>query len=132
MNLQLAKTRRLEALNNRKCDRVMVKPAAHSSQVNMPDEGTVADYLIEALRHGVDLGDLASETGWSRSMAMVNLYKVAKKTGVGVRRHGDVLSLVLPKGCERDYINPKVVNTSAEIHEMAAEVVVAPAVKNVA
>lgn len=131
MALQLAKARRLDALKNRSVDRIMVKPAAHSSQIKMPDEGTVADYLIEALRHGTDLSELARETGWSRSTVVVNLYKVAKKTGVGIRRREDALRLILPKGCERDYINAKVVTEGAKIYDLAAEVVL-PAAKNVA
>lgn len=131
MTLNLAKARRLEALDNRNVDRILVKPAAHHSQVKMPDEGTVADYLIEALRHGTDLGELASETGWSKSTVLVNLYTVAKKTGVGIRRREDVLRMVLPKGCEQDYINPKVVNMPSRIQDIAAEVVI-PAAANCA
>ncbi len=124
MTLNLAKARRLEALENRNVDRILVKPAAHYSQVTMPDEGTVADYLIEALRSGADLDALASETGWSRSTVLVNLYKVAKKTGIGIRRREDVLRMVLPKGSEPDYENAKVVNIDTKFSKETSGVVI--------
>ena len=130
MTINLAKARRLEALNTKNADRILVKPAAHYSQVKMPDEGTVAEYLIEALFYGVDLSELASETGWSRSTVLVNLYKVAKKTGVGVRRREDVLRIILPKGCEQHNIKPKTVSLRFKIRDMASEVVIPAAVNN--
>ena len=105
MTLNLAKARRLEALDNRNVDRILVKPAAHHSQVKMPDEGTVADYLIEALRHGTDLGELASETGWSKShCAGQPVYGSQKKPVLGFAVVKMYFRMVLPKGCEQDYI----------------------------
>ncbi len=126
MSLKLARERRLEALKNRNENRVLVKPADHHTQVKLPDAGTIADYLIDALRHGTDLGQLAAETGWSRSTVLVNLYKVAKKTGVGIRRSEDTLHLMLPNGAGNIFPNLRVVNTSSTIRSMAAEVVVTP------
>lgn len=124
MTLNLAKTRRVEALSTRKADRILVKPAAQLSRLRMPDTGTVADYLIDALRNGVSADDLANETGWSKSTVMVNLYKVAKKTGVGIRRREDVLRLILPKGYEAHHSNAKVVNMHCNIDAKAAEIVI--------
>jgi hypothetical protein len=126
MSLKLARERRLEALKNRNEDRILVKPAVHRTQVKLPDPGTIADYLIDALRHGTDLGQLAAETGWSRSTVLVNLYKVAKKTGVGVRRSEDTLHLMLPRDAGNIFPRLRVVNTSSTIRSMADEVVVTP------
>ncbi|MEE4188171.1 MAG: hypothetical protein V2I76_06955 [Roseobacter sp.] len=124
MTLQQAKSRRIQALQQRSGDRMLVKPAAHASQVQLPDEGTVADYLVDALGHGCTADQLEVETGWSRSTVMVNLYKVAKKSGVGIRRRDDVLSLVLPQGSGHIYPRPRVVATGSTVRSMAAEVVI--------
>ena len=110
MTLQLARTRRLDALNNRFTDRMIVDPADHSSQVKLPAQDTVAGYLIEALGHGCQLEQLEAETGWSKSNVLINLYKVAKKSGVGIRRSGSKLHLVLPEGSSHIYPRPKVVS----------------------
>ncbi|MEM1073778.1 MAG: hypothetical protein AAGI36_04960 [Pseudomonadota bacterium] len=126
MTLELARTRRIEALNNSNKDRVLVRPALHHSQVKMPEEGTLADYLIDALGHGADVDQVASETGWSRSTVVVNLYKVAKKSGVGIRRHDNTLHLVLPRGSGHIYPRPKVVANSSTVRSMAAEIVILP------
>ncbi len=130
MTFNLAKARRLEALNTGNFDQILVKPAAHYSLVKMPDEGTVAEYLIEALLYGADLGELASETGWSRSTVLVNLYKVAKKTGVGIRRREDVLRIILPKGSQQAEFKRKIVSLRFKIRDMAAEVVIPAAANN--
>lgn len=124
MTLNLAKARRVEALNARKSDRILVKPATHMSHFTLPDQGTVADYLVDALRTGVSVDDLANETGWSKSTVMVNLYKVAKKTGIGIRRREDTLRLILPKGYQAHDSNAKVVNMHCNINAKAAEVVI--------
>ena len=113
MTLQLAKQKRLEALNNSRSDRVLVKPAAHHSHVNLPEEGTVADYLLEALGHGCQVEQLEGETGWSKSTVIGNLYKVAKKSGVGIRRRADTLHLMLPEGARHMYPRPRVVATES-------------------
>lgn len=109
MTLQMAKSRRLQALNQRSADRILVKPAEHHSQIKLPDEGTVAAYLIDALNRGCDVGQLVSETGWSKSTVVVNLYKVAKKCGVGIRRRADTLHIVMPTGASRVYPKARVV-----------------------
>ncbi len=128
MTLEEAKNRRLQALNKRSADRVLVSPARHHSQVCLPDEGTVADYLIDALGYGCTAEQLVDETGWSRSTVMVNLYKVAKKTGVGIRRRADMLHLLLPEGSGHIYPRAKVVATGSTVRSMAAEVVIVPPV----
>lgn len=124
MNLQQAKNRRLEAIKNRGEDRVLVKPAAHADHVKLPDEGTVADYMIEVLFHGCTTEEIEAATGWSRSTVMVNLYKVAKKSGVGIRRKDDMLHLLLPKGARHDYPRARVVSQGSNVRSMAAEVVI--------
>lgn len=127
MTLDLAKQRRLRALNDKSADRVMVKPAAHHSQVVLPDTGTVAAYLFDALARGCGVEELEAETGWSKSTVMVNLYKIAKKTVVGIRRRGDQMHLLLPEGASRVFPNAKVVASSSTVRSMAAEVVITPA-----
>lgn len=126
MTLQMAKDRRVQALTARSTDRMLVKPAAHYSQVQLPDEGTAAAYLIDSLIRGCQVDQLALETGWSKSNVMVNLYKVAKKCGVGVRRRNDIMHLVLPKGSDRVYPRAKVVATESTTRSMAADVVISP------
>ena len=126
MSLKIARQRRLDALRNRNENRILVKPADHHKQVRLPELGTIADYLIDALRHGTDLGQLAAETGWSRSTVLVNLYKVAKKTGVGIRRSQDTLHLMPPRGAGNIFPHLRVVNSSSTIRSMASEVVVTP------
>ncbi len=126
MTLHLARTRRLQALKSKTSDRILVKPAAHHSQVRLPDEGTVANYLIDALGHGCTAEQLENETGWSKSTVIVNLYKVAKKSGVGIRRREDSMHLVLPEGSGHIYPRPKVVANGSTVRSMAAEVVITP------
>lgn len=113
MTLTLAKNRRIDALKKRSADRVLVEPAAHFSQVKLPYEGSVADRLMEALSCGADVDQLAEETGWSNSTVVINLYKVAKKSGVGIRRQRKTLHMILPAGSEEFCAGAKVVNPSA-------------------
>jgi hypothetical protein len=40
----------------------------------------------------------ALEAGWSRSRTMVNLFKVAKKSGVGIERRDGKFFAVWPEG----------------------------------
>lgn len=110
MTLELAKSRRLEALNSRCGDRILVKPG-HHSQVCMPKEGTVAEYLLDALEQGCQPEQLEVETGWSKAIVMSNLYKVAKRTGMGIRRSDATLHLVVPEGADDTVRGPKVVKT---------------------
>ena len=113
MTLQIAKHRRVQALIGTRDDRVLVKPADHHSRVKLPDEGTVADYLLEALGHGCRIEELEMETGWSKSTVLVNLYKLAKKSGVGIRRRANTLHLILPEGAKHMYPRPRVVATES-------------------
>ena len=109
MTLQMAKNRRLEALKKCHTDRILVKPADHHSRVVLPDSHSIAGYLLDCLWYGCDLAQLEAETGWSKSTLLVNLYRVAKKSGVGIRRRADTLSLVLPEGARHMFPRPKIV-----------------------
>lgn len=124
MNLERAKSRRLEAIHNRRGDRVLVKPSAHADHVKLPDDGTVADFLINALAHGCTTDDVEAATGWSKSTVMVNLYKVAKKSGVGIRRSAETMYLMLPPGTPKAYPKAKVVASGSTVRSMAEEVVI--------
>lgn len=126
MTVQLAKARRLTALNHRNTDRMLVAPAAHTSQVDLPDDGTVAAYLIDALGHGCCLDDLETETGWSKSTVIINLYKVAKKSGVGIHRRAKELHLVLPEGSDHIYPRTKVVVAGGTIRPAMDDVIFMP------
>ncbi|MGD9294748.1 MAG: hypothetical protein PVI41_07690 [Roseobacter sp.] len=127
MTLKMAKDRRVRALTARCEDRILVKPAAHHSQVQLPADGTAAAYLIDSLVRGCRAEQLALETGWSKSTVMVNIYKVAKKCGVGVRRRDDTMHLVLPEGSSRIYPRAKIVASESTMRSMAADVVISPA-----
>lgn len=126
MTLHLARSRRLQALRSRSADKVLVKPSEHHSQVRLPDEGTVAAYLVDALGHGCTTEQLEAETGWSKSSVIVNLYKVAKKSGVGIRRSGETMHLMLPQGSGHIYPRPKIVAHDSTVRSKAAEVVITP------
>ena len=110
MTLELAKNRRLEALQKRSGDRILVKPG-HHSQIEMPKQGTVAEYLLCSLGEGCDPAQIQEQTGWSKAIVMSNLYKVAKRTGVGIRRCQDTLHVVMPEGAKAFRPQEKVVKT---------------------
>ncbi|WP_298841199.1 hypothetical protein [uncultured Roseobacter sp.] len=110
MNAELARNRRLEALSKRKADRVLVQPRRYASEMNPPEEGTISAWLIGALIHGVTSQEIEEKTGWSRSTALVNLYQVAKRAGVGIRRQSEKLHIILPEGAERSSSKARVVN----------------------
>jgi DNA-binding NarL/FixJ family response regulator len=110
MNLQYAKSRRLMALQRLNSDRVLVAPAKHKSELRLPEKGTVAAYLIDALGDGLTVDQIAAETEWSKSTTMVNLYKVAKRTGVGIRRGNERLHLVLPDGTHYAFPRSKTIS----------------------
>ncbi len=103
MTLELARSGRVAALTHLNSDRILVKPARHKADVVLPEEGTVAAYLIDALGQGSSVDQIVAETGWTKSMVIVNLYKVAKKSGVGIRRRNEVMHLLVPKGAENVY-----------------------------
>ena len=103
MNLQHVKQRRLVALKKCKSDRVLVSPAPHKSDLCMPPAETVASYLIEALRAGFTIEQFTSETGWTKPRIMTNLYKVAKKTGVGIQRRSERLFIVWPEDSNEEH-----------------------------
>ena len=98
MDLQLAKSRRLEALNQTNADRLLVAPAKHMSDLRLPKEGSIADHMIKVLGEGFTVEQFAEEMEWSKSRIMVNLYQVAKKTGIGIQRQNQILHLVMPEG----------------------------------
>ncbi len=64
----------------------------------MPTDGSVAQLMISALSDGLTVEQFVVETEWSRFRAMVNLFKVAKKTGVGIERRDGKLFAVWPDG----------------------------------
>ncbi|WP_227269016.1 hypothetical protein [Roseobacter weihaiensis] len=84
----------------------------------------MAAYLIDALWRGCRIDSLETETGWSKPTVLVNLYKVAKKTGVGIRRKADTLHLILPQGSGHTRPRSKGVGKGSDIRSMAAEVVI--------
>ena len=92
----IAKSRRTEALKKVNADRVLVKPVANIADLRLPKENTVAAYMIDALGEGLTLDQLVEETDWSKSEIMISLYKIAKKTGVGIQRRSSRLHLALP------------------------------------
>ena len=92
----IAKSRRTEALKMVNSDRVLVKPAANIADLRLPEANTIAAYMIDALGEGLTLEQLVEATDWSKSRIMTNLYKMAKKTGVGIQRRSSRLHLALP------------------------------------
>ena len=66
------------------------------------------------------------EPGDRTYTVMINLYKVAKKSGVGIRRNAEMLHLILPQGAGRLYPRAKVVASGSTVRSMAAEVVIVP------
>ena len=106
MNLQHAKARRLAALSDCKSDRLLVSPVRHKSELCLPQNETAAAYLIDALGEGWTVEQFAAKTEWSKSRIMANLYKVAKKTGVGIHHRNDRLHIVWPEGCDETYAHP--------------------------
>lgn len=103
MNLEQAKARRLKALSKCNADRLLVSPTAHASGLCLPTHNTAAAYIIEALGEGLTIEQFAAQTQWSKSRIMANLYKVAKKTGVGIQRRNERLHIVWPEGCNNIY-----------------------------
>ncbi|WP_299916270.1 hypothetical protein [uncultured Roseobacter sp.] len=115
MTLQLARSGRITALSHRNSDRILVRPARHRADVMLPEEGTVAAYLIDALGQGSTSDQIESETGWSKPTVLINLYRVAKKSGVGIRRRNDVMHLLLPKGAENVYPRKQVTRKADDL-----------------
>lgn len=123
MTLEIAKARRVQALSKRSEDRTLIAPAPDFSQVKMPDQGTVAGYLIEALGQGADMAELVAETGWSKSCLLINLYKLARKTGVGISRRDHTLHLMLPSGSDKTFPRAKVVNDVETVKSGATDII---------
>lgn len=114
MTLALARNRRIDALSKCKADRILVAPAAHVSQVKLPYEGTVAGWLMETLSCGANVDQLAEQTGWSSSTVLINLYRVAKKSGLGIRREHDTLYMIMPEDFDEIISTAKVVNPTCK------------------
>lgn len=106
MNMQIAKMGRMKALEKSNGDRVLVEAAKGRDDLRLPDQGTVAAYLIDAISENASVEQIVAETGWSKSTVMVNLFKVAKRSGVGIRRSNGKLSLILPADA-RDMYPPQ-------------------------
>ena len=100
MNLEHARSRRLAALKHCNSDRLLVSPVHHAAEMRLPDEGTVASAILDELSTGLVAEKFATEAGWSRSRTMVNLFKVAKKTGIGIERRHGTMFVVWPDGYE--------------------------------
>ncbi|MFK7881554.1 hypothetical protein [Roseobacter sp.] len=115
MTLQLAQSRRVKALSQRNADRILVHPARYKSDVVLPDESTAAGYLINALDQGTSLSEIEAETGWSKATVMINLYKVAKKSGVGIHRRSDIMYLMLPEGAEGIHPSKQIIRNETVI-----------------
>lgn len=92
----IARNRRIAALQNINADRILVEPVTDIDELRLPDENSMAAYIIDALGEGLTLDELAEETEWSKSRIMINIYQIAKKTGVGIQRRGQRLHLALP------------------------------------
>ena len=107
MNLEHAKARRLAALSKCNSDRILVSPARHTSDLRLPNNETAAAYLIDALGEGWTIEQFAAKTGWSKARIMANLYKVAKKTGIGIHRRSDRLYIVWPECGDEIYTHPE-------------------------
>lgn len=104
--LQMAKHGRTVALKNTKADKVLVYPTARAGDISFPADGTPAAYLIDALTDGSSVDEISETAGWSRSAVMVNIYRVAKKSGLGVERRDECLHLLLPEDFEEDHLTP--------------------------
>lgn len=128
MTLQTAKNRRLEALKKCHEDRILVKPAHHHTAVVLPERHSIAGYLLDCLWYGCDLAQLEAETGWSKSTVLVNLYRVAKKSGVGIRRRSDTLTLLLPEGARHMFPRPKIVASESTSRRRGDFTVMSPPV----
>lgn len=97
MSLELAKSRRLAALENRKSDRLLVAPVENKSDLQLPEPETPAADMIDALKKGVTVEELSAQMEWPKAQLMANLYRVAKKTGIGVERRDAQLHIVWPE-----------------------------------
>lgn len=107
MNIEHAKARRIAALSQCNSDRLLVSPARHMSDLRLPHDETAAAYLIDALGEGWTIEQFSAKTEWSKSRIMANLYKVAKKTGIGIHRLNDRLHIVWPEGGNETFVSPE-------------------------
>ena len=126
MTLELARSGRIAALAQLNSDRILVRPARHKSDVVLPEEGTVAAYLIDALGQGSSVAQIEAETGWSKPMVIVNLYKVAKKSGIGIRRRNEVMHLLVPRGAENVYPRKQAARPRSESDNHVGNAVMPP------
>lgn len=97
MNAVNVKSRRIAALADRNADRVLVAPRQKASDLCLPNPNTKASQVIDALVDGLTLEQLMAETEWSKHEAMSNLYRIAKKTGLGIHRRAGKLYLDWPE-----------------------------------
>jgi hypothetical protein len=115
MNLEHAKARRLAALQTCNSDRVLVAPAANEAELSLPERGTLAAYIIGALDKGYSVERFMAENGWSKGRAMANIYRVAKKTGVGIQRSNNKLCLVRPVSDPPSILEGEIVSETASV-----------------
>jgi len=88
-------------------DRVLVEPAASLDEVKPIRAGTKRHKMVDALARGCTLDELAEATGWRRDVASAAIYTDMRAAGLGVRRDGGVLRLILPEGVAAPRIVPK-------------------------
>ena len=104
MTIRIANARRLRALRSLEADKVLIKPARHKSDLVRSKEGTVGAYLFDALAKGPTLEQIQLETMWTKSTAMAYLYRMAKRSGVGILRQSGRYFMILPgEPCEAGY-----------------------------
>jgi hypothetical protein len=97
MTLKLALDGRTRALALRKADRILVKPAAHLTDVVLPVKGSLDAGLLMVLHRGVSVERLAGKSGWSPSEVMVQVFRIVKRARLGIERRGGELFLLYPE-----------------------------------
>ena len=97
MTLEHAISRRIEALQNCNSDRKLVSPTKQYTELRLPEQGTVAADVIDALCEGLTIEQFKAETFWSKYQVMENIYRAAKKAGVGIERRSERLHIVWPE-----------------------------------
>ena len=115
MNLEHAKARRLAALKTCNSDRVLVAPTEDISDLSPPERGTLAAHIIGALDRGCSVEEFMAEHGWSKGRAMANIYRVAKKAGVGIQRSNNKLWLVPPVGYGQRIVESEIISDSVYV-----------------
>ncbi|WP_294607178.1 hypothetical protein [uncultured Roseovarius sp.] len=96
MSTEMARQGRLRALQFVNSDRILVHAARKCDDIVMPPKLSIDAHLLTELHYGVHVKQIMNETGWSSSRVMEQLYKAAKRAGLGIERRKGVLHLVHP------------------------------------